>query len=106
MTIMFCSFQKHPLILRLYGDAHVVYPKSLKWGELYSAFSSHVGARQIFELNLSLVQSSCGYAVPLFDFKSERHTLKKWAENQGGEGIEAYWEQKNQMSLNGKITGI
>jgi len=106
MTIMFCSFDKHPMILRLYGDASVVHPRDQKWDELIGLFPEHTGARQIFELNLDLVLSSCGYAVPYYELKGERPTLTKWAKNKGREGIEEYWKEKNTVSLNKKPTGI
>ncbi len=106
MTIMFCSFDKQPLILRLYGDAKVIHPRDNNWSELHLLFPNHLGARQIFELDLKLVQTSCGYAVPLYDLASERPTLQKWAEKREDQGIRDYWKEKNQVSLNGKKTGI
>jgi len=106
MTVMFCSFDKQPLILRLYGSAKAIHPRDAKWDEARSYFPEHVGTRQFFELDLSLVQTSCGYAVPLFDTKKERPTLQKWAKNKGQRGIEDYWKENNLRSLNDKETNI
>lgn len=106
MTVMFCSFDKQPLILRLYGQATVVHPRHGQWTTLLSRFPELPGARQIFVLNLSMVQTSCGYAVPFFEHIGERHTLEKWAENHGDAGLLDYWKQKNTHSLNGADTGI
>lgn len=106
MTIMFCSFDKQPLILRLYGDANVVHPRDNSWDKLNLLFPDYLGARQIFELDLKLVQTSCGYAVPLYGLESERPTLLKWADKKDAQGIKEYWKEKNQLSLNGKETGI
>ena len=69
-------------------------------------FPGYTGARQVFDVELELVQTSCGYAVPYYDLVGERPTLDKWAENHGREGIEAYWQEKNTRSLDGKDTGI
>ena len=33
MTVMFCSFDKQPLIMRLYGQAKAVHPRDGGWGE-------------------------------------------------------------------------
>jgi hypothetical protein len=52
------------------------------------------------------VQTSCGWAVPFFDFKDERDQLGKWAEKISPEGIRKYWEERNQQSIDGKPTGI
>ncbi len=106
MTIMFCSFGKQPLIMRLYGQARVVHPRDDNWSALLSLFPDDIGARQIFQLRLDLVQTSCGYAVPRYELKGERPTLTKWAEKKGAEGIEQYWREKNTVSLDGKATGI
>ena len=106
MTLMFCSFAKQPLILRLYGKTNVIHPRDSKWKELSSLFDEHVGARQYFQLNLELVQTSCGFAVPFFEYRGERESLKKWAENRRRDGIEKYWKEKNQISLDGKPTNI
>ena len=106
MTIMFCSFDKQPLILRLYGLTKAVHPRDREWSRLEKLFPEYTGARQIFEVDVELVQTSCGYAVPFYDLVGERPTLKKWADNRGREGVEEYWQEKNTKSLDGKNTGI
>ena len=106
MTIMFCSFDKNPIILRLYGNASVIHPRNPEWGKLVGLFPEYLGARQIFELDLELVLASCGYAVPYYELKGERPTLTKWAENNGRDKIKEYWQERNMVSLNNKPTGI
>lgn len=106
MTIMFCSFARQPLILRLYGKARVVHPRDEEWTALADLFPEYTGARQIFEVKLDLVQTSCGYAVPFYDLVGERPTLSKWADNRGRDGVQQYWQQKNTVSLDGNDTGI
>jgi hypothetical protein len=106
MTVMFCSFDKQPLILRLYGQATVIHPRDDKWDELSKLFPAYTGARQIFVMDLELVQTSCGYAVPHYELKSERPTLTKWADGRGESGIREYWAEKNMKSLDDKDTGI
>ncbi len=106
MTIMFCSFGRQPLIMRLYGLARVVHPRDQPWQDLFSLFPAMPGARQIFVLDVALVQTSCGYAVPHYEFKSDRNTLLNWAEKQNPQGIEDYWQEKNTRSLDGHDTGI
>lgn len=106
MTLMFCSFDRKPLILRAYGRAGVVHPRDEEWGELIKLFPAQTGARQVFDLTIDLVQTSCGYGVPFYEHKGERPTLTKWADIKGPAGVEAYWTEKNTRSLNGKPTGI
>lgn len=106
MTLMFNAFQGDPLILRLYGQARVIHQRDPEWVDLYSRFNPLPGARQIFDLRVDLVQSSCGMAVPYFDYLGERDDLSRWAEKKGDDGIADYWRDKNQVSLDGKPTHI
>ena len=92
--------------MRLYGNAEVIHPPDQNWNNYIELFPAYTGARQIFELELSLVQTSCGYAVPYYELKGERPTLTKWADNRGRDGVEQYWEEKNTQSLDGKETGM
>lgn len=106
MTIMFTAFEGKPMILRLYGKAKVVHKNDSEWSGLFSLFQPLPGARQIFDLTVDLVQTSCGMAVPFFDYIEERELLKNWATQQGEEGLKEYWKKKNQKSLDGKPTNI
>ena len=57
-------------------------------------------------MDVDLVLASCGKAVPYFDFMGERDDLKEWAERIGEQGVNGVWERKNQVSMDGKPTGI
>ncbi len=106
MTIMFCAFEGSPNILRLYGKARAYHPRDPEWQDLMPLFPALPGARQIIDMQLELLQNSCGMAVPYFDYQGERNELLKWAEDLGDAGIQKYWEDKNQLSLDGKATKI
>jgi hypothetical protein len=106
MTIMFCAFQGKPLILRLYGKARAVYARDADWQEYAHRFDLIAGVRQIFVMDVDLVQTSCGMAVPLFEYQGQRNQLVDWAENKGMAGIKQYWRENNQLSLDQKPTGI
>jgi hypothetical protein len=102
MTLMFCSFDSEPKILRLYGTAREVQPGDAEWEDYYQHFTPMNGARQIFDMKVDLVQTSCGFAVPFFEYQGEREMLTTWAQKKGPEGIEKYWKEKNSVSLDGK----
>ncbi len=106
MTIMFCSFEAKPLILRLYGTAKVYHPNTTEWGEYISLFPAQAGSRQLIEMEVEMVQTSCGFAVPFMEYKENRNTLEIWANKKGEEGIKDYWKEKNIVSLEGAETGI
>lgn len=106
MTLMFCSFDKQPLILRLYGHARTLHPRDAEWAEHLALFPPLPGTRQIYLLDIDLVQTSCGFAVPYMQFAGERETLRNWAEKRGTDGLREYWAEKNQRTLDGQETGI
>ena len=106
MTLMFCAFEDPPMILRVYGTAHGVHPGDPDWADLLSLFKPIPGARQIFDLAVDLVQTSCGMGVPYFVYGGDREQLVDWAKKKGDEGVRDYWEQKNQLSIDGLPTRI
>lgn len=106
MTIMFCSFEGAPNILRLYGHAKTIYPGDESWDAMYAQFTPLAGARQIFEMQVDLVQTSCGFGVPLFDFQEDRATLSNWADKKGEAGVREYWLERNGLSLDGQVINI
>lgn len=106
MTIMFCAFEGKPMILRLYGTAQIFHNRDEKFQEYFRLFEDFTGARQIIEMDVDLVQTSCGFAVPLMDFKEERTILTNWSDKQGEEGIKNYWAEKNMKSIDGFETKI
>lgn len=106
MTIMFCAFEGKPLILRLYGQAKIYHERDNEFHKYIDLFKENTGSRQIIELDVDLVQTSCGYSVPFMDFNEERGMLNSWSEKQGKKRIEAYWEEKNTKSIDGFETKI
>lgn len=109
LTIMFCGFENVPMIMRLYGQGRAIPRGTTEYAVLLAtAYDSQEppGARQIICLDVDLVQTSCGYGVPLFDYKEERPTLRRWAENKGEEGVAAYRHKNNIHSIDGFETGV
>jgi Pyridoxamine 5'-phosphate oxidase len=106
MTIMFCAFEGKPIILRIYGKAQVIHQNDSKWEECYSLFPQLPGTRQIFLVEVELVQKSCGMSVPFFEYLGEREQLKNWAIAKGNSGITEYWQQKNQLTIDNIPTHI
>ena len=106
MTVMFCAFEGPPLILRAYGTARVLHKGDALWDEYIMLFPESIASRQIFLLDINKVQSSCGMSVPYFSYDEERNDLADWSNKLGKEGIEKYWEKKNQQSIDGFETEI
>ena len=106
MTIIFCAFAGPPLILRLYGSARVIHKNDDDWQALFAHFDPLPGARQIFDLSIDLVQTSCGAGVPCYGYTGGREQLSDWARSKGEEGLKRYWEERNQSSIDNIPTNI
>ena len=109
LTLMFCSFEGAPLILRLYGKGRTIHRGSEEYAALLAAHYGNAeppGARQMTRLDVDLVQTSCGFNVPMYDYSGERDTLVRWAEKTGPDGVEAYQRDKNARSIDGLPTGL
>lgn len=106
MTIMFCAFEGKPMILRLYGKANIYHERDTKYQDYIGLFPKIAGSRQIIEMEVDMVQTSCGYAVPFMEFKEERRVLESWAEKQGEERLKEYRKEKNSFSIDNFETGI
>lgn len=77
ITLMFCNFQQPALILRIYGRGNPVLPWESGWEEISQHFTLLPGTRQIFDIAVESVQTSCGWGVPFMQFERERTTLLK-----------------------------
>ncbi|MEO1638751.1 MAG: pyridoxamine 5'-phosphate oxidase family protein [Pseudomonadota bacterium] len=108
MTLMFCAFEGDALILRVYGSAKTLHPRDAGWEEAVSRFSEMAGSRQIFDMQIDAVQTSCGTGVPLMQFQGQRgpEELLPFYADMGTDGVSNYWRRKNVKSIDGADTGI
>ena len=108
MTLMFCAFQGDAMILRTYGTATVLHPRDAGWGAAVAQFPPLAGSRQVFDLAVDLIQTSCGSGVPVMDYKANRgaEELEPFYAKMGPQGAQDYWRRKNTVSVDGADTGI
>ena len=105
-TIMFCSFSRNPLILRLFGRARCGAPGSALWREHADRFDILPGARLIVVLDVDSVQTACGFGVPLMALEAQRPTMSDYWIAKGEEGVADYQRRKNRVSIDGLPTGL
>lgn len=105
MVIMFCAFDGPPKIVRLHGDGEVVEPNNPEFENLGQLFPKRIGVRAYIKLHATRITDSCGYAVPKYDFVTDRDVLDKYSANKGEEGLKQYRLEKNQTSIDG-LEGI
>ncbi len=106
ITFMFCSYDKVPNILRLYGKGYSVTREDAEWGEFSAHFNIYPSTRQIIVADIFMIQNSCGYGIPFYEYQGERHIHFDWAEKKGEQGLEDYKQEKNRVSLDGLATGL
>ena len=105
MTLRFCSFDREPLIKRIYGTAGLVYPLHAdRWRQHMDRFGHRSGTRQFYELDITSVQTSCGFGAPYYDYAGERPTLASYLKRDKESLIE-YWAT-NEFGIDGKPTAI
>ena len=106
ITLMFCSFEGPPNIMRLYGKGSTVLPGTEDWKIYAPHFIIYPSTRQIIVADIGLVQTSCGFGVPLFDYAAERDIHFDWADKKTKEELLDYSRQNNLISLDGLPTNL
>jgi predicted pyridoxine 5'-phosphate oxidase superfamily flavin-nucleotide-binding protein len=112
ITIMFCSFDSAPKVLRLYGTGRILLPGEPEFGELCTHFPAAgfpaagfagnvVAQRAVIVVDIDRIADSCGYAVPLMELTEERDLLERWTANKTAADMDAYRAEKNAVSIDG-----
>lgn len=101
ITLMFCAFKGKPNIVRFAGTGEVVWPDDERFDALQALFPPAPAVRAIIRVDVDRVSDSCGYGVPLMEFKGDRRALDGWAKARTDQDIAAYWAEKNTHSIDG-----
>ncbi len=101
ISLLFCAFEGPPRIVRIHGAGEVVEPHHDDFAALATRFDAYPGVRSIIRIRATRISDSCGFGVPLYDYKGERDQLPKWASNRGPDGIAEYQREKNATSIDG-----
>jgi len=98
ITVMWCAFEGPPRIVRVHGYGEVLPTDDRRF---QNQFPETPGARSIISITVDRISDSCGYAVPLMAFESERSRLMEWAEGKSDEELREYRIVKNSTSIDG-----
>jgi len=103
IVLMFCAFDGPPKIVRLHGTGRAVLAGEPEFDELRPAFGKDLtaGQRSAVVVDLTRISDSCGYAVPLMDFRDDRDLLDRWQERHDDAFFPDYWRQRNAVSIDG-----
>ncbi|MGD8418429.1 MAG: pyridoxamine 5'-phosphate oxidase family protein [Pseudomonadales bacterium] len=105
LVIMFCAFEGKPFILRLHGRAEVLEPGQASFAELARRFPDPAGRRAIIRLHVNRIADSCGWTVPLYEYRGVRDYYDNHAARLGPEGIRRAQIAGNATSIDG-LTGL
>lgn len=101
ITVMVCSFERRPNIVRLHGTGRVVALGDPELAAWLRRFPDHPGVRAVVVVDVQRVSDSCGFAVPLMEYVGERDVLDRANERKGEDGLLEYRRRKNRESLDG-----
>ncbi len=101
ITLMFCAFEGPPKIFRLYGRGEACVPGDEGWDALAAHFPEYASVRSIVRVAVERIADSCGYGVPLMEYRGERPQLADWAASKTPEGLVDYQLENNLESLDG-----
>lgn len=105
IVLMFCAFEGPPRIVRLHGRAEVIERGTPGYAALEGLFAEREGARAVIRIRVSRASTSCGFGVPLMDYRAKRTALVESSRKKGEAGLREYREKKNRVSLEG-LRGI
>jgi hypothetical protein len=80
ITIMFCAFEGPAKVLRLYGEGRVIQSGETGFPAAMEMFPNLPRSRAVILIDVTRIADSCGYAVPIYKYQSERDQLSRWIE--------------------------
>ncbi len=101
IVLMFCAFEGPPKIVRLHGRGEVLSPTSPGWAEWLARFPEQPSARCVIVVHVTRISDSCGYGVPVLEFRNDRDVIQRWVQTKGVENIATYRREKNRISIDG-----
>lgn len=102
IVIMICAFEGPPKIWRFHGRGTVLLPGDAEFGALAGRFDrSHLGTRAIIRVAVKRASSSCGFGVPLYEFRGQRREAEEYLERNGVQRLRDYLARENAVSIDG-----
>ncbi|MFN8035255.1 MAG: pyridoxamine 5'-phosphate oxidase family protein [Acidimicrobiia bacterium] len=101
VTVMCCAFEGRPKVVRLHGRGEVVTPGDAAFAALRARFGEHPGVRAVIRIAVERVSTSCGFGVPLMEYRGDRSEMDEWVERKGADRLEDYRRTRNAASIDG-----
>lgn len=101
IAVMFCAFEGAPNVVRLHGHGRIAVPGDAEFAVLATHFRQRPGARAIVVIDVERVSTSCGFAVPLFEYLGDRDVLEKSNGRKTADELATYHRSRNATSIDG-----
>ncbi|MEU6238640.1 pyridoxamine 5'-phosphate oxidase family protein [Kitasatospora sp. NPDC047058] len=97
ITLMWCAFEGPPTVVRVHGQGEAVLRDDDRFAELLGYFDPAADGsalRAIVLVKADRVSDSCGFAVPLMDYRSDRDLHEQYFDRKTDEEFNSYCEGK------------
>jgi len=105
ITLMWCAFDGPPTIVRVHGRGDVVLRDDPRWAGLVPRFgdADGPGLRAVIVVTAERISDSCGFAVPLMEYREERTLHPEFFGRKDEAQFAEYCEAKefNRVSIDG-----
>jgi hypothetical protein len=103
IVLMFCAVDGPPKIVRLHGRGEPIESGHTDFATFRRIFPDVPGIRAFIRVRLTRISDSCGFGVPLYEFRGHRSQLKEWSKHKGEAALAEYRTEKNSRSIDGLI---
>ncbi|WP_441250432.1 pyridoxamine 5'-phosphate oxidase family protein [Kitasatospora sp. McL0602] len=97
ITLMWCAFTGPPTVVRVHGRGEPVFRDDPRFDGLMRHFDPSVdgsGLRAVVLVRAERVSDSCGFAVPIMDYREDRDMHAEYFDRKGEENFSTYCEGK------------
>jgi len=107
ITLLFHSFDGPPRLCRVFGTGSYHEYGSPEYEAHITPEKRSPGSRAIIVIDIHKVGTSCGYGIPLYEYKAERPTLHNWSailekpDARPGTSMFEWWQAENTHSIDG-----
>ncbi|CRK58375.1 hypothetical protein SCL24.07 [Alloactinosynnema sp. L-07] len=101
ITLMWCSFDGPPTIVRVHGRGEPVFRDDPRWPDLVGRFpdGGSPSARAVIVVTAERISDSCGFAVPLMDYQADRTLHAEYFGRKTDPEFAAYCESKDYVGV-------
>jgi hypothetical protein len=101
IVLMFCAFEGPPRIVRFHGQGEAIERRHADFKRLLAEFPPPPVCRAIIRVQVSRISESCGWGVPLFEYRGDRDEIARAVAGRTPEQLAAKAAKQNRKSVDG-----